>query len=132
MKKKSMLSFLMICIMFLGSCAAMAIGVTAVGVGSGTYFFINGEMNTDYYAPFDKVWTSCEKTIADMRGVDVQPVKEIGRGTIATVIDDEKVQFSIKYKAKNVTTVSIRVGMIGDKLSSQLIHDKIGDNLTKN
>jgi hypothetical protein len=67
-----------------------------------------------------------------MRGVDVQPVKEIGRGTISTVIDDEKVQFSIKYKAKNVTTVAVRVGLLGDKLSSQLIHDRIGDNLTKN
>jgi len=30
-----------------------------------------------------------------------------------------------------VTTVSIRVGLIGNKLSSQLIHDKVRDNLMK-
>jgi len=66
-----------------------------------------------------------------MRGLDVLREKEIGNGKISAVIDDEKVQISITYKAKNVTTVSVRVGLIGNKLSSQLIHDKIGDNLIR-
>jgi hypothetical protein len=66
-----------------------------------------------------------------MRGLDVEPKKEIGTGTISTIIDNEKVQFTIQYKAKNVTTVSIRVGLIGNKLSSQLIHDKISDNIIR-
>jgi hypothetical protein len=30
-----------------------------------------------------------------------------------------------------VTTVSIRVGLIGNKLSSQMIHDRMGDNLVR-
>ncbi len=54
-----------------------------------------------------------------------------GREKSTAVINDEKVQISVTYKAKNVTTVSIRVGLIGNKLSSQLIHDKIGDNLAQ-
>ena len=66
-----------------------------------------------------------------MRGLDVLPEKEIGKGKISAVINDENVKISVDYKAKNVTTVSIRVGLIGDKLSSQLIHDKIGDNLLR-
>ena len=66
-----------------------------------------------------------------MRGLDVLPEKEIGKGKISAVINDEKVLISVTYKAKNVTTVSVRVGLIGNKLSSQLIHDKIGDNLVK-
>ena len=40
-------------------------------------------------------------------------------------------RLTVLYKAKNVTTVSIRVGLLGDKLASQLIHDKIGDNLLR-
>ncbi len=88
-------------------------------------------MKTDYYYSYDKVWGACEKTVADMRGLDVEPKKEIGTGTINAIIDNEKVQFTIQYKAKNVTTVSIRVGIMGNKLSSQLLHDKIGDNLAK-
>ena len=115
----------------LSGCAAVVVGGAAVGAGSGTYFYINGEMKTDYYSPFDAVWSACEKTVADMRGLDVQRDKMLAKGKIDAVIDDEKVQISVTYKAKNVTTVSIRIGLFGNKLSSQLIHDKILDNLAK-
>ena len=115
----------------ISGCAALLPVGAAVGAGSGTYFFINGEMKTDYYHSFDAAWNACQKTVADMRGLDVLPEKEIGKGKISAMIDDENVQISITYKAKNVTTVSVRVGLIGNKLSSQLIHDKIGDNLVR-
>ncbi|EKD22314.1 MAG: hypothetical protein ACD_87C00050G0002 [uncultured bacterium] len=118
-------------VLLISGCMWMVAGGAAVGAGSGTYFYINGELKTDYYQSFDSVWKACEKTVADMRGLDVRPDKEIGKGKITTVIEEEKVQIAITYKAKNVTTVSIRVGMIGNKLSSQLIHDKIGDNLVR-
>ena len=103
-----------------------------VGAGTGTYFYVNGELKTDYYASFDKTWNACVKIIADMRGIEVVPVKEIAQGKITTVIDDEKVKFDITYKSKNLTTVAIRVGLIGNKLSSQLLHDKIAEYLAKN
>jgi hypothetical protein len=115
----------------ISGCAAALVGGAAVAAGSGTYFFINGEMKTDYYYSFDSAWNACQKTVADMRGLDVLPEKEIGKGKISAMIDDEKVQISVTYKAKDVTTVSVRVGLIGNKLSSQLIHDKIRDNLIK-
>lgn len=115
----------------LTGCAAALVGGAAVGAGSGTYFYINGELKTDYYHSFDDVWKACEKTVADMRGIDVVPEKEIGKGKITSMINGEKVTVSVSYKAKDVTAVSVRVGLLGNKLSSQLIHDKIGDNLSK-
>ena len=66
-----------------------------------------------------------------MHGIEVIPDKEIAQGTISTLINDEKVKFDITYKSKNLTTVTIRVGLIGNKLSSQLLHDKITDYLIK-
>ena len=102
-----------------------------VGSGVGTYYFVNGELVTDYGAPFEKVWSSCEKTVADMRGKDVKPKREIGMGSIQAVIDDENVKFSVNYKNKNLTSVGIRVGLVGNKLSSQLLHDKVYENITK-
>jgi hypothetical protein len=113
-------------------CVPLVVGGAAVGASTGTYFFVNGELKTDYYASFDKVWNACEKTVADMRGTEVVPVKEIAQGKITTLINDEKVQFDIKYKAKDLTSVAIRVGMLGDKLSSQLLHDKITQHLAQN
>jgi hypothetical protein len=134
MQKRMGTSWIMSLVMsafLISGCTAALVGGAAMGAGSGTYFYINGEMKTDYYYSFDTVWSACQKTIADMRGLDVQPAKEIGNGKISAFINDEKVQFVISYKAKNVTTVAIRIGLIGNKLSSQLIHDKILDNLTK-
>jgi hypothetical protein len=114
-------------------CAALVAGGAAVGASTaGTFFYVNSELKTDYYASFDKVWSACEKTVADMRGIEVAPAREIAQGKITTVINDEKVNFDIKYKSKNFTTVSIRVGLIGNKLSSQLLHDRIAENLAKN
>jgi hypothetical protein len=131
-KTKNWIALTMIMgLLMISGCTVALVGGAAVGAGSGTYFFINGELKTDYYQSFDAVWSACEKTVADMRGVDVQPAKEIGNGKITALIEDEKVQIVVSYKAKNVTTVAIRVGLIGNKLSSQLIHDKIGDNLAR-
>jgi hypothetical protein len=131
-KKILMIAFLMMGIISLAGCPALLVGGAAVGAASGTYFYIDGELKTDYYASFDKTWSAVEKTIAGMRGIQVEPSKEIGQGVIKTTINDEKVKFDIRYKTKDLTTVSIRVGNIGNKLASQLIHDKIADNIAKN
>ncbi|HPL63290.1 MAG: DUF3568 family protein [Syntrophales bacterium] len=110
----------------------MMVPVAAGGAGvSGTYVYINGEMTTDYNASIDKVWAAAEKTIADMQGTDVEPVREIAQGTINVVINDEKVLIKIRYKEKNLTTVAIRVGLFGNKLSSKMLHDKLSENLAK-
>ena len=119
-------------LLLFSGCAGFLIGGAAVGAGTaGTYYYINGDLKTDYQASFDEVWAACEKTVADMHGIEVVPNREIAQGTINTLINDEKVKFDITYKSKNLTTVTIRVGLIGNKLSSQLLHDKITDYLIK-
>lgn len=118
--------------LFSGCATGLILGGVAAGASTGTYFYINRELKTTYFAPFDKVWSSCEKTVADMRGIEVARVKEIAQGRITTVINDEKVKFDITYRSKNQTTVAIRVGLMGNKLSSQLLHDKIAEYLAKN
>jgi hypothetical protein len=130
-RQKNWLLVLILGAFLISGCAPLVVGGAVVSATSGTYYYINGELKTDYYYPFDTVWSACEKTVADMRGVDVDPVKEIGTGTISAMIENDKVQFAINYKAKNVTTVAIRVGYVGNKLSSQLLHDKISENLAK-
>ena len=119
-------------LLLFSGCAGFLLGGAAVGAGTaGTYYYINGDLKTDYQASFDEVWGACEKTVADMHGTEVVPNKEIAQGTIDTLINDEKVKLDIMYKSKNLTTVAIRVGLIGNKLSSQLLHDKIADYLVK-
>lgn len=130
-KKNGFILLLLGLVLVTAGCAPLVVGGAAVGSASGTYLWVNGEMRTDYYHSFDRVWAATEKTVADMKGVDVDPNKEIAQGTISALINDEKVTFSVKYKAKNQTSVSIRVGIMGNKLSSQLLHDKISENLAR-
>lgn len=131
MKRVKWLVILMIGALMLTGCAPLVVGGAAVGGGSGAYFYINGELRTDYHNSFDKAWSACEKTVANMNATDVLPEKEISKGTIQAVIDGEKVRFVVEYKAKNLTTVSIRVGIIGDRSASQRLHDKVSDYLLK-
>jgi hypothetical protein len=132
MLRKFFAVLLVISALFTFSGCAVLLGGAAIGAGaSGTYLYIDGEMKTDYYAPFDKVWVAVEKTVADMQGLDVMRSREIAQGSINAVINQDKVFFTLKYKEKNVTTVSVRVGMLGNKLGSQLLHDKIAENLAK-
>jgi hypothetical protein len=124
------LYLLAMCFLLLSACEVLVVG-GIVGSGAGTYYYVSGELITDYSAPFDKVWSACEKTVADMRGKDVQPKREIGMGSIHSMINDESVFINVTYKAKNLTSVGIRVGLFGNKLSSQLLHDRIYDNIAK-
>ncbi len=112
-----------------GCATVLVAGGAAVGAGAGTYLYVNGEMKAEYMASFDRVWSACEKTVAELRGTEVRPDKEIARGNLSAIINDEPVRIQVVYRAKNQTTVGIRVGLMGNKMSSQLLHDKIAAHL---
>lgn len=131
MKVRLIATLLLAGVWMISGCGLLLIGGATAGGAAGTYVWLNEELKTDYYAPFDKTWTAVEKTVAGMHGTGVEPDKEISKGTINTIIDDEKVRISVFYKEKNVTNVAVRVGLVGNKLSSQRIHDKIAENLKK-
>ncbi|MEA2014973.1 MAG: DUF3568 family protein [Thermodesulfobacteriota bacterium] len=123
---------LMVGTFILSGCAVpLLVGGAALTGGSGAYFYINGELKTDYQNSFDDTWRACEKTVAYMNATDVIPVKEISKGIIDAVIDGENVSFVVEYKSKYLTAVAIRVGILGDKTASQRLHDKIVDCLSK-
>lgn len=133
MRKKIRRSVLLLVVglFILTGCAAVLVGGAVVGAGTGTYMFINGELKTDYNYGFDKVWSAVEKTVATMRGTDVVPAKGIGTGSIDSVINGEKVRIAVIFKEKDITTVGVRVGMLGDETASRMIQTNVADNLTK-
>ncbi len=128
-KKKMVAILFVLSVLILSGCAPIIVGGAAVSAGTGTYFYINGELKTDYHFPFDTVWNACEKTVAYMHALDVVPMKEISGGIIDASIEEEKVHIAIQYKAKNLTTVAVRVGLLGDQRASQRLHDKIAEFL---
>lgn len=131
MKRFSLLVAVIAGVFIVSGCAPAVVGGAAVGGGSGAYVYITGELKTDYPYPFDKAWNACEKTVAYMNATDVFPEKEISKGTIHAIIDGERVRFLIEYKTKDLTTVSVRVGIIGNKAASQRLHDKVAAYLSE-
>lgn len=115
----------------LSGCGVLLFGGALAGGAAGSYVWINEELKTDYPASFDRTWAAAEKTVAGMRGTQVEPVREISQGTINAVIDDEKVRIYVSYKEKNLTSVAIRVGVVGNRLASQRLLDNISENLKK-
>ncbi len=113
----------------LSGCAAVVLGGAAAAAGTGTYVYVEGDMKTDYFYSFEDVWTACESVIAKMNALDVVKDKDVGKGKIQAVLDGEKVWFTAKYKADELTSLTVRVGFLGDKVASQRLHDLVADNL---
>ena len=128
-KRAAVALIVLMCCFSLYGCPVLVVGGAAVAGGTGTYYYVEGEMKTDYYFSVDAVWSAVEKTIADMKGSDVEPDKDGGR--IVAVINDEKVTFRLTYKDKDLTTLGVRVGPVGNQAAAKVIQDRVADNLLK-
>ena len=128
-KRAAVALIVLMCCFSLYGCPVLVVGGAAVAGGTGTYYYVEGEMKTDYYFSVDAVWSAVEKTIADMKGSDVEPDKDGGK--IVAVINDEKVTFRAVYKDKDLTTLGVRVGPVGNQAAAKVIQDRVADNLLK-
>jgi hypothetical protein len=129
MKNKLMCLLLLAPVIFAGCDAAMVMNGKIMGVSSGQFIYQDGNLTSSYKADIDLVWAACEKTVKDLRGIDVEKERKISTGKIKAIIQDEKVIISLEYTARNLTTVSIFVGVLGNNMASRLIHEKIAGNL---
>jgi hypothetical protein len=123
--------FLLSIILTVGCDASLTVGNRTIGVDSGNFIFTDGSLTTNYNYPFDKVWKACEQTLTDMKATAVEKNLKIASGSISAVVQEEKLRILVEYILKSQTSVSIRVGMSGNNMASQLIHEKIANNILK-
>ena len=114
-----------------GCDAALTVGGRTMGVRSGNFIYTDGYLTTSYNFPIDKVWKACEKTLTDMKASGLDKKMKISTGAMTAVIEDDKIQINVEYASQTQTLVSIRIGMAGNNMASQLIHEKIAGNLLK-
>jgi len=123
-------AFLIPAILLIAGCdTALTVGAKTIGIRSGEFIYSDGYLRATYIFPFDKVWPACEKTLTGMKATDVERIRKIAQGTFTAMILDEKVRISVDYVEKEITAVSIMVGMSGNNLASQLIHDRLATTL---
>jgi hypothetical protein len=77
------------------------------------------------------VWRACEKSVTELKATDIKKERKISTGMIKAVIQNEKVTIKVEYAAKNLTSVSVSVGVVGNNMASRLIYDKLIGNLAK-
>jgi hypothetical protein len=107
---------------------ALTVGSRTIGIRSGEFIYTDGYLRTTYQFPMEKVWSACDKTLADLKATDVDRIKKIATGNFTAFVQDEKVRISVEYVEKEITAVSVMVGS-GNNLASQLIHDRIANIL---
>ena len=125
-------AFLIPALLLIAGCdTALTVGARTIGIRSGEFIYSDGYLRATYIFPFDKVWSTCEKTLIGMKATDIERIRKISQGTFTAMILDEKVRISVEYVEKEITAVSIMVGTSGNNLASQLIHDRLTATLKK-
>jgi hypothetical protein len=112
-----------------GCGSAVLMGSQTVGIESGKFIYTNGAVKCDYTYPFEQVWEASLKALAEMKAASVTKEKKISKGEIEALISNEKVKVTVSYSSREMTSVSVRVGLLGNNIASKMILERITDNL---
>jgi len=115
-------------IFFISSCS-LQVGDRVAGIHSGKFFYTEGNLMTNYDVSFDRAWKACEKTLTDMKASVVERDKKISEGTLKAELKGDNIRIVVEYIEKNLTKVSVRVGLAGNNIAAGLIQKKIRENL---
>ncbi|MBW2596033.1 MAG: DUF3568 family protein [Deltaproteobacteria bacterium] len=115
-------------IFFVSSCS-LQVGDRVAGIHSGKFFYTEGNLVTNYDVSFERAWKACEKTLADMKTSAIEIEKKISEGTLKAVLEGENIRIFVEYLEKNLTKVSVRVGLAGNNIAAEMIQKKIRENL---
>jgi hypothetical protein len=125
MKKLKQLIVLLSALFMLSGCAAVLLGVGA-GVGIGTYKYVEGSLSREYPLAFSMAWDATNSALAKLQISTSNSMDEGARGKIEAVRrDGTKVAVLLKDMGQNVTSISVRVGILGDRDAAERIHDEI-------
>jgi hypothetical protein len=123
-------SIILVMLMLLAGCnAAINFQGKVAGISSGKFFYQDGSLITEYKADIDPVWRACEKALTELKAIDVQKDRKISTGVIKAFILEENVTIKVEYLDRNLTSVSVFAGTVGNHMASRLIHDKIAGHL---
>ena len=126
------LALLSVLVTATGCDTSLQVGDKVMGIQSGSFFFTDGTLRTQYKgASFDKTWEACEKTLKDMKALNIVKEKKISSGTMEAVMEGENVTITAEYVERDLTMVAVRIGVSGNNFASSLVHKKVKENLMK-
>ncbi len=110
---------------FLYGCPAawfVAGGVATLG----GYVYVEGLVAREYPLEYKQAWNTVNRVLQKMKISISNSSNKDGKGRIEAVRKDgESVSVILKDRGQKVTTISIRVGKLGNKYDGEMIHDEI-------
>jgi hypothetical protein len=125
MKRLKNVIILICSVSFLYGCALAWIGVGA-GVGIGAYKFVEGRLEREYPLSYSRAWDATNSALENLQISISNSIKGDTKGNIDSVRKDGKrVLVSLKDRGQGVTTISVRVGLLGDRGLAEEVHNEI-------
>jgi hypothetical protein len=128
MVKKKLAPVVLLCCLLIGlnACAYVLLGALTAGAGTGTYFFVKGNLKRDYEAPVERMWEATLQAVEELRlSTESKRYDAFGGEIKGVMADGERFQIELKRLSNNWTELGVRVGIFGDRTRSEAIHDKI-------
>ena len=101
-------------------------------IGVGGLVYKEGNLETQYAAPYEKTWNATLSAMQDMRVHIVATAKDATKGVIqGKEADGTNVRTTVEPSDPQITSVTIRVGIMGDEKKSRAIEHRIRIHLGK-
>lgn len=109
----------------LSGCVVAWLAVGA-GAGIGTYKFIEGSLSREYPIVYARAWDATNSALSNHQISISNSMDEGVKGKIDAVKrDGTKVTVKLEDRGQGVTSIAIRVGLLGDRSAAEKIHDEI-------
>lgn len=128
MRKREVFSTLLLvsAALLVQGCVAAAVGAGAAG----TVAYVKGDLEAIEPKDIDTVYAAATKALEELELSVTKTTKDaLGAVIIAHDSRDKKIKVTLKATTENSTKISIRVGLFGSKTKSNVIYQKIHDNL---
>lgn len=130
--KFGILSILLLFSFAIQGCAVVAGVELEAAAASGVMAYRDGELETAYAAPYNQTWKATIKAMEKMNLKVTHTHKGATEGIVESKqADGTKVTTRLKSSSRDVTSMKIRVGILGDEESSRTIDRYIRAELKK-
>jgi hypothetical protein len=94
--------------------------------GAGAVAYVKGELTSTEAVSLDTAWSATRKALDDLKYETVKEEKTgLTRQIVANAEKDKRVVVTLEKKTDEVTQISVRVGLLGDRSQSDLILGRI-------
>jgi len=106
--------------------------LAAVGAGAGTVAYVKGDLEVVRPEGVAEVYEATKAAVAQLEYVTTESSKDATSAmVVARDSKDDKIKIKLEATPEGPTSISIRIGTWGDERRSNIIYNKIVENLEK-